>query len=73
MRLKKFLFEQKNVSFSRHLDFYAFLKSSEFKICDVTIGIATKWKLHLFLFLLNPKYYQNEIWSNTSVLYDKDF
>ena len=22
------------------------------------------------LFLLNPKYYQNEIWSNTSLLYD---
>ena len=24
-----------------------------------------KWKLHLFLFLLNCKYYQNEILSNT--------
>ena len=27
----------------------------------------------LSLFLLNPKCYQNEIWSNTSVLYDKHF
>ena len=25
------------------------------------------------LFFLNPKYYQNEIWVNTSVLYDKYF
>ena len=25
------------------------------------------------LFLLNPKYYHNAIWSNTSVLYDKHF
>ena len=25
------------------------------------------------LFLLNTKYYQNEIWSNTSVLHDKHF
>ena len=25
------------------------------------------------LFLLNPKYCQNEIWSNTSELYDKHF
>ena len=25
------------------------------------------------LFILNPKYYQNEIWSNTSVLCGKHF
>ena len=24
----------------------------------------------LCLFFLNPKYYQNEIWSNTSMLYE---
>ena len=28
-------------------------------------GIATLWKSHLRLFLLNLKYYQNEIWSST--------
>ena len=37
------------------------------------IGIATLWKLYFCLFLLNPKYYQNEIWSNTSVSYNKYF
>ena len=35
------------------------------------MGIATEWELHLFL--LNPKYYQNEIRSNTIVMYDKHF
>ena len=30
-------------------------------------------EVHLCLFLLNPKYFQNEIWSNTSALYDKHF
>ena len=30
-------------------------------------------KLHLCLFLMNPKYYQNETWSNTSVLHNKHF
>ena len=24
-------------------------------------------------YFLNPKYYQNEIWSNTSALYDRHF
>ena len=53
--------------------FLCFGEITDFKICDVIIGVATSWKLHLYLFLLNPKYYQNEIWSNTSVLYDKYF
>ena len=30
-------------------------------------------KITLYFFLLNPKYYQNEIWSNTNMLYDKHF
>ena len=60
MQLKNFLFKEKNnVSFSKRLDFYAFVKSTEFKIRGVTIGIAAKWKLHLCLFLLNPKYYHS--------------
>ena len=62
-----------NVSFLRYLDFCVFVKSTDFKICDVIIGIATQCKLHLCLFLLYCKYYQNEIWPNTSVLYAKHF
>ena len=35
------------------------MRFTDFEICDVIIiGIATYWKLHLCLFLLNPKYYQ---------------
>ena len=30
-------------------------------------------QLALCLFLLNPKSYQSEIWSNTSMVYDKYF
>ena len=30
-------------------------------MCDIIIDIAAQWKLHFRLFLLNPKYYQNEI------------
>ena len=55
---------------SRHI-FEFFVTSSYFKIYDVIMGIATEWDLHLFL--LNPKYYQNEIRSNTIVMYDKHF
>ena len=33
--------------------FFFVLKSWYFKICDIIIGIATQWKLHLCLFLLN--------------------
>ena len=36
-------------------------RSTDFKVCDVIIDIVTWWKLHLRLFLLNPKYYENEI------------
>ena len=68
-----FFWRKMNILSWRNLDFCVFVKSADFKICDITIGIATKWKLHLCLFLLNPKNYQNEIWWNTSVLYDKDF
>ena len=48
-------------------DFCIFVKSTDFKICQVITGIATKCKLHLCLVLLNPTYYQHEIGkSNTS-------
>ena len=39
--------------FLRHLDFCVCVKSTDFKIYDIIIGIATQWKLHLSLFLLN--------------------
>ena len=29
-------------------------QNQSFEICDVIIGIATYWKLRLYLFLLNP-------------------
>ena len=38
-----------------------FVKSTDLKICDSIISIA------------NPKSYQNETWSNTSVPYEKYF
>ena len=46
-----------------------FVKSTGFIISDVIIGCAAKWKVLLRLFLLNPKYYQNEIWASSSELY----
>ena len=47
-----FIWKKHNVSFSRYLDFYVFVKSKDFKIRDVIISIATKWMLHLSLFFL---------------------
>ena len=50
------------------------MKAIDFKDCDVIIGIDYIMEVTLIrLFLLNPKYYQYEIWSNTSVLYEKHF
>ena len=40
------------------------MKSTNVEICDIIMDIATLWKLHFCLFLLNPKYHQNEVWSN---------
>ena len=54
-----FIWRENNVAFLRYLDYCDFVKSTDLKICDVIIGIATQWKLHLCLFLLNPKYYGN--------------
>ena len=39
--LMNFFIWRKNISFSRYLDFCVFVKSTNFKICDVIIGIAT--------------------------------
>ena len=68
-----YIWDKNNVLFSRYLDFCVYVKSTDFKICDVIICIATQWKLHFCLFLLNPKAYQNEILSTTSVLHGKHF
>ena len=35
------IWRKNNISFSRYLDFYAFVKCTDFKICDVIIGIAS--------------------------------
>ena len=49
------------------------MNSADLKTSDVIVGIATQWKLHLGLFLLNFWYYQNEIWSETNALYETHF
>ena len=35
-----FLFEEKNALFTRYVDFCVFMKSTNFKICDIIIGIV---------------------------------
>ena len=57
----------------RSLDICVFMNSADLKTSDVIVGIATQWKLHLGLFLLNFWYYQNEIWSETNALYETHF
>ena len=52
------IWRKNNISFTRYLDFYAFVKSTDFKICDVIIGISTYWMPCLCLFLLKHKYHQ---------------
>ena len=59
---------------SRDSRFFCFVKSTNFKIGDTITDIAayiaaTLQTLHFRLFLVKHKYYQNEIWSNTSVSY----
>ena len=36
-----FIWSENNVSFTRYLDFYVFVKSTNSKICDVIISIPT--------------------------------
>ena len=60
-----FLFQEKLMLRLKYLVFCVFAKSTEFKICDVIIDIAT-YHRHC-LFLLSPKHSQIEIWSNTSL------
>ena len=68
-----FFILRKNILLSRYGDFCVFVKPADFKICGVIVSIAAQCKLDLCLFLLNAKSYQNEIWANTSVVYDKHF
>ena len=53
---------------SEHAEF-----SGDIHRYSFSLLLIRRWKLHLCLFLLNPKYYHNEIWWNTSVLYDRHF
>ena len=57
----------------RSRDIFVFLGNPKISVCDIIIDIAAYWKLHFCSFLLNPKYYQNEIWSNTNATYNKRF
>ena len=52
-----------------YLDFYVFVKSTDFKICDIIIDIASNGSYIFAYFFLNPTYYGHEMWSNTSVSY----
>ena len=56
-----FIWRKDNALFSRYLYFRVFVKPTDFKICDVIICIATWWKLHFCLFLLNPRYYKKKL------------
>ena len=59
-----FILRKNKVSFYRYLDFEVFVRSPNFKFCDAIIDVTAYEKLHFWLFLLNPRQYQNEIWSN---------
>ena len=72
LRMIFFTWRKNAVSLQKYLDFCTFMKSTNFKICDVIIDIAAKWELHFCLFF-NRKYYRNEIWPNTSMSYNKEF
>ena len=50
VQLMIFLFEEKIMYRSPDIYTFFFLKSADFKICNVFIGIATSWKLHIRLF-----------------------
>ena len=72
LRMIFFTWRRNALSPPKYLDFCIFMKSTNFKICDVIIDIAAKCELH-FCLIFNRKYYRNEIWPNTSVSYKKEF
>ena len=51
-----FIWNKNNVSFSRYLDFRVFVKSTNFKICDVIISTAAWWSYtyNYFFWILSP-------------------
>ena len=73
MQLMNSFIWSKNNSFSGYLEFYVLVKFTDFKICDAIIGIAIMEITLILISFLNRKYYQNEIWSSSSVLYDRYF
>ena len=48
-------------------------KNIKLQICDAIIDITAYEKLHFWLFLLNPREYQIEIWSNINAAYNGYF
>ena len=65
-----FICRKSNVLFSRYLDFLCFCEIHRFQNLWCHCCIMQVTLMHI---LSNPKHYQNEIWSNTCVLYDKHF
>ena len=49
--------------------FLGFCEIYKLKICDVILDVTTYEKLHLWLFLVNPREYQIKIWSNVNAAY----
>ena len=55
------------------LRYRRFCEIRKFQILGPFIDITALWNLEFWLFILNPKKYQNEIWENISVSYDNHF
>ena len=73
LRCNECIWRKNKVSFSRYVGFCVFVNSTNFEICDVTRDIMPYEKLHFWVFLLNPRQYQIEIWSNINAAYDGYF
>ena len=50
--------------------FLGFCEIYKLKICDVILDVTTYEKLHLWLFLVNPREYQIKTWSNVNAAYE---
>ena len=68
-----FILRKNKLSFSRYLGFEVFVKSTNFKFCYAMIDITAYGKLRFWLFLLSPRQYQIEIWSNVNATYTRYF
>ena len=68
-----FIWRKNNVSFSRYLDFLCFCEIHRFQNLWQHHRHCYIMEVTLMLISFESSYYQNEIWSNTSLLYDKHF